>query len=330
MMVDDARTDKIPLLVLAGPTAVGKTALAMEVAQALQTEIVSADSAQIYRDLDIGTAKPSAAEQRRVIHHLIDMVYPDQAFSVADYQKAAFRTIKALWQEGKLPFMVGGTGLYIRAVIDAYAFGAKGANPQIRATLSALAEARGTEYLHRQLEGIDPHAAAAIHPRDSRRIIRALEVYSLEGKPISEQVSRTRQEQSPYQVLFFGLRVDRDILYRRIEERVDLMIQQGFLEEVRSLYHRGYGENSPGMQILGYRQLLAYLQGRCGWEETVAEIKKQTRNLAKRQLTWFRRDEALKWLDYGANDEQNHAQDQFKEIICLKVKEILTARANNT
>jgi len=314
----------IPLLVLVGPTAVGKTALAVKVAQRLQTEIISADSAQVYRCLDIGTAKPSAGERKAAPHHLIDIVDPDCNFSVADYQKQANKIIQNLWQGNKLPFLVGGTGLYINAVIEGYAFGQKGANPQVREHYEQLAAVEGLGSLYEKLKGIDPEAASKIHPNDRKRIIRALEVYDQEGRPISQQVARTTEKKPPYDPVIFGLHMDREMLYERIEKRVELMLEAGWLDEVRQLHEKGYGENDPGMQVLGYRQLLAYLQGQYSWEYTIAEIKKQTRNLAKRQLTWFRRNKNITWLKVTEHTDI----DNLTENICFKVKDLAPARAN--
>ena len=288
----------IPLLALVGPTAAGKSDLAMRVARRLETDIISVDSAQVYRGLDIGTAKPTAEEQRLVRHHLIDLVEPDQDYSVADYQRQARQVITGLRQRGRLPFMVGGTGLYLRAVTRGYAFGDRGGDENLRRRLGAEADRYGAGALHRRLERLDPAAAAKIHPRDRRRIIRALEVFTLEGSPISGQVERTeKQEDRPYRLLLFGLTLPRPELYRAIEERTDRMLARGFAGEVEGLLERGYPRSSPGLQILGYRQIAAHIEGEAGWEETVGEIKKQTRRLAKRQLTWFRREREIIWLD---------------------------------
>jgi len=317
-------SDPIPLIVLAGPTAVGKSALAMHMARLLGTDIISADSAQVYRRLNIGTAKPSAPEQQEINHHLIDLVNPDQPFSAADYQRAAQRVIDLLFKANKLPFMVGGTGLYIRAVTDSYAFGKKGSSIPLRESLSAEAEMKGLETLYNRLAVVDPAAASKIHPNDRRRIIRALEVYILEGRPISEQVSSTECANSPYLVKTFCLTMDRDYLYERIESRVDQMLASGFLEEVKSLKCDGYNSADPGMQILGYRQLVNYLENATTWDDTVAEIKKQTRNLAKRQLTWFRRIKGITWLDAGNKDNLL----KNAEIIYNAVKELSPFRAN--
>ncbi len=309
----------IPLLVLAGPTAAGKSALAMRLAPMLQTDIISADSAQVYRGLDVGTAKPTAAEQAMVCHHLIDVVEPDEDYSVAEYQRDAKRLIGRLWSGGRLPFMVGGTGLYLRAVTENYAFGKKGGERAFRERLEAEADSAGSEALHERLKAHDPAAAAIIHPRDRRRIIRALEVFILEGSRISAQVERTQKGKTPYRLLIFGLTMPRPQLYRAIEERVEAMLERGLFEEVRMLLSRGYPRSSPGLQILGYRQAAACLAGEIPREEAVKEIKTQTRRLAKRQLTWFRRDRGIQWLDVSAAGRVERAA----EIISCRVKEIL-------
>ncbi|MEW5785307.1 MAG: tRNA (adenosine(37)-N6)-dimethylallyltransferase MiaA [Bacillota bacterium] len=320
-----AARDKPLLLVLAGPTAIGKSALGLALAPRLNAEIICADSAQIYRRLDIGTAKPTLREQEAVTHHLIDLVEPDQDFSVADYQKAAYRVIGQLLERGKLPFLIGGTGLYLKAVTDGYTFGARGKSTPLRESLTRQAQCEGLELLYRRLVELDPEAAARIHPRDQRRIIRALEVQTLEGRPISRQVELTREQESPYRLLMFGLTAPRPLLYRRIEERVEAMLKQGFLEEVEALLAQGFTPECPGLQILGYRQLVGYLKGSMKREEAIEEIKRQTRHLAKRQYTWFRREERITWLDLASEA----GLDSAAEIISNKLKEILSQQANN-
>ncbi len=319
-MNDNNSNELIPLIILAGPTAVGKTSVALELAYLLKTDIISADSAQVYRGLDIGTAKPTVQEQEKARHHLIDLVNPDQNYSAADYQKDADRVIMHLWQQNKLPFMVGGTGLYIKAVTDRFAFGPKGADQELRDKFIKQCDEDGLDRLYEKLSTVDPEAASKIHPNDRKRIIRALEVYTLEGKQISGQVSETKTNISPYRLFYHGLTMDRDQLYNRIDRRVDLMIEEGFLEEVRSLIEKGYSLNSPGMQILGYRQLAEYLEGNISFNAAVQEIKKQTRNLAKRQLTWFRREEAIEW--YEINNQSTFSD--IAENIYSKVKDICT------
>ncbi len=317
---------KIPLLLLVGPTAVGKSAVAMMVARSLSTEIISADSAQVYRYLDIGTAKPTAKEQQTVTHHLIDIISPDQLYNAAAYQKDAARIIKEVWKRGSIPFMVGGTGLYIKAVTDRYAFGSEGADLRLRAIYEELACSEGLEKLFERLKAVDPDAAARIHPNDKRRIIRALEVFTMEGKQISDQVRKTGQDESPYDLYAYGLNMDRELLYKSIENRVDTMIESGLLEEVNSLVSRGYTNESPGMQVLGYKQLLMYLKEQLKWDDAMVEIKKQTRNLAKRQLTWFRREPAITW--FTVTDQKSLMT--ITENICTKVKDLASTRANTT
>lgn len=318
-MKEAAREEKQPLVVLVGPTAVGKSALALETAPLLQAEIICADSAQVYRHLNIGTAKPTDEEKRKVRHHLIDLVEPDRDFSVADFQKQAYLKIDEVTRRGRLPFLVGGTGLYVNAVIDHYAFGKKGKNDSLREELGSLAEAKGTESLHRRLAQVDQKAAEGIHPRDRRRIIRALEVYYREGTPISRQVEKTKKRQSRYRLFYYGLQMPRPLLYRRIEERVDAMMEQGFIDEVKELLKLGYPATAPGLQILGYRQLVNHLQGRMDLDDAIGEIKQHTRNLAKRQITWFKRDKRIEWLEIS----ENVSLDHFAEIVYSKVKEIL-------
>lgn len=325
MKAEASLENKQPLVILAGPTAVGKSALALAAAPLLHAEIICADSAQIYRRLDIGTAKPTAEEKQKVAHHLVDMVEPDRDFSVADYQKEAYRRIEEIAAQKRIPLLVGGTGLYINAVIDRYAFGKRGKSSALRDKLELEAAAHGTEALHRRLSKVDPVSAKVIHPRDRRRIIRALEVYYQEGVPISSQVERTRRKQSRYNLCYFAIQMPRPELYRRIEKRVDTMINQGFIDEVKGLLEEGYSPSSPGLQILGYRQLVNYLQGRIALDSAIAEIKQHTRNLAKRQLTWFRRDSRIVWLDAGGDT----GLESLAEIIYSKVKEILPLQTNN-
>lgn len=313
---------KIKLLALVGPTAAGKSALAIQVAQRLGGEIVTADSAQIYRYLDIGTAKPTQKERRLVPHHLVDLVEPDQYFSVADYQEAAYREIKKIASAGRLPLLVGGTGLYINAVIDRYAFLAGGKNERLRRRLRDEAKQKGLPHLYRRLEGVDPRAAAKIHPHDQRRIIRALEVYLQEGRPISEQEEATRRRKPIFDLVIYGLTLPRPQLYERIHRRLQSMLEAGFLEEVRQVLARGFPPRCRGLQSLGYRQLVQYLTGGSDkeWEATVDNIRRDTRRLAKRQLTWFRRDPRIRWLEY----EEGEGPTVFAETISSRVKEILS------
>jgi len=313
---------------LAGPTAVGKSALAMRLAKMLKSDIISADSAQIYRYLNIGTAKPTASEQKEVQHHLLDLADPDQRYTVADFQKEANKIITRLWELKKIPFMVGGTGLYIQAVTDSYSFGNKGASREFRDSLKKQAgEKDGLEKLYNRLKEVDSATANKIHRNDKRRIIRALEVYHFEKTPISSQEKRTRPENSPYKTKLYILNMERSMLYQRIESRVDVMLKQGFVKEVEALYYKGFDVDSPGMQILGYRQILSFLKNELELKDAVAEIKKQTRNLAKRQLTWFRRMKGASWIETnGDNDDL----ERIAQIICDEVKELGPLQSNTT
>lgn len=284
------------LLILAGPTAVGKSELGMLLAERLGGEILAADSMQVYRLMDIGTAKPTPEERARIPHHLLDLVYPDEPFSAAAYARAFAAAAADVAGRGRLPIVVGGTGLYIRAAVRQLLFPDIGARPELRERLKKEAAAVGKAELHRRLALVDPEAAARIHPNDLFRTIRALEVYEATGRPITAW-QRDERRSSPYEAVFLGLARERAELYQRIDARADAMMAQGFPGEVESLLARGYSPDLPPMQGLGYRELCAYFGGRCGWDEAVAEIKKRTRNYAKRQLTWFRREPDLSWID---------------------------------
>lgn len=284
------------LLVIAGPTAVGKTDTALAVAKRVGGEIISADSVQVYRGLDIGAAKPTRQEREEVPHHLLDIVGPTENYTVARYQDDAARVIAEVQGRGKLPILVGGTGLYIRAVVQGYAFGEKGEDKALRDRLRREAEEHGPEALHRRLAVVDPVSAAKLHPNDLRRVIRALEFYESSCEPISRQERRTAGE-SVYDTQMFCLSMPRELLYRRIETRVDQMVAAGLVDEVRGLLNNGVPMDAKSMQSLGYKQLVAHLQGELSLEAAVALIKRDTRRYAKRQLTWFRREEHAVWLD---------------------------------
>lgn len=286
---------KAPLLIIVGPTAVGKTALAVELALALGGEVISGDSTQVYRGMDIGTAKVRPDEMKGVPHHLIDILRPDEPFSVAEFQSRVDAAIAEIRGRGRLPILAGGTGLYVRAVRMAYQFleGSE-ADPELRARLQAEEGAHGTGYLHRRLSEIDPAAAAKLHPNDSRRIIRALEVWERTGTRISE--TQVAEEAEPrYDDLFIGLNMERELLYERIDRRVDLMLAEGFLDEVTALMAQ-YPAGLTSLHTLGYRELIQYRQGLSTLEEAVHLIKRNTRRFAKRQLTWFRREADLRWF----------------------------------
>ncbi len=282
------------LLVITGPTAVGKSEVALEVAVKARGEIVSADSMQIYRGLDRGTAKPSAQDRARVAHHLVDVVEPDRTFSVAEYQSLAREAVAAINRRGKLPLLVGGTGLYISAVVDYAEFPPVPPRPALRRRLAAIAAARGAAALHRCLAARDPEAATRIHPHDARRLIRALEVLSqggtlrMDGKP-----------PPAYDLLMFGLSRPRAELYRRIEARVEQMFREGLVEEVAALRARGLGRRHQSLQALGYKEVLGYLAGEYDLDQALYLVKRNTRRYAKRQLTWLCRDARITWITLG-------------------------------
>jgi len=287
-----------PLVVLLGPTASGKTALALAVAKALDGEIVSADSRQLYRGMDIGTAKPSAHERAGVPHHLIDLVDPDETFSLAQYQRAAYAAIHAIHARGRLPLLVGGTGQYITAVVEGWGIPEVPPNPDLRAQLEEYAEQHGARALHQRLHAVDPDAAAAIDYRNVRRVVRALEVYHETGTPISALQRRTPP---PFRILQLGLTLPRDELYARIDARLDRMLAAGLLDEVRALLAAGYTWETPALSGLGYAQWEPYLSGAAPFAEAAAAIRRETRAFARRQDTWFNgHDSGIEWLDAAA------------------------------
>jgi len=303
---------KLRLLTIVGPTAVGKSDVALILAQRLEGEIVSADSMQVYRGMDLGTAKPSLAEQALVRHHLIDLVEPDSEFSVAQYQSIARETIAQIHQRGKLPILVGGSGLYIRAVIDKLNFPpTAGILGKIRKDLQEEAK---TKSLFQELARLDPEGAERIDPTNTRRIIRALEVIRLTGRPFSQYQKEWPKRESIYDLRIFGLSLPRSELYRRIEDRVDRMFKEGFLEEVKGLVAQGYSDALTSRQALGYKETLDYLKGDFSWAETVELIKKKTRHLAKRQMTWFGRDPRIEWIDLSGKSPSTVASEIISQL----------------
>ena len=284
------------LLCLLGPTAVGKTEIAIQLAQRLDAEIVSVDSRQIYRQMDIGTAKPTPEERQSARHHLIDCVDISQPFSVADYQSLADTAIADIQNRGKRILLVGGAGLYFRAVVDGL-FEGPGADPALRKRLEEEAARFGVDALHKRLQTCDPESAERIHPNNLVRVIRALEVYELAGTPMSELQQQWHPKKQRYPFIAFGLTMPRALLYSRIEQRVDVMLANGLIAEVESLLAAGYARDSVALQSFGYRELIAYLDGNCTYLEAISQLKQNTRRFAKRQLTWFRKDTRIEWLD---------------------------------
>jgi len=288
---------KNKVIVIAGPTATGKTALAVELAIKVGGEVVSADSMQIYRKMDIGTAKPTMEERRGIPHHMIDIVDPDEEFSVAQFKSAADSCIREIIGRGKVPIVAGGTGLYINSLVYNISFSDTTSDWDYREELSELALKQGPQVLHKMLEEIDPESARTIHPNNVKRVIRALEVYKTTGKPISAHKEVSREIPPPYDYKIFGLELSRDTLYSRIEERVDKMMEMGLYEEVEGLLKSGYSPDLVSLQGIGYKEIIAAIRGDYSLNTAIEEIKKGTRHLAKRQITWFKKTEGLKWID---------------------------------
>ena len=287
---------KSKLLCLLGPTAVGKTEIAIQLAQHLNAEIVSVDSRQIYRQMDIGTAKPTTEEQQAARHHIIDCVDIAQSFSVADYQSLADAAILDIQNRGKQVLLVGGAGLYFRSIVDGL-FEGPGADVTLRKQLAQEAAQHGVEVLHDRLRACDPESADRIHPNNLTRVIRALEVYELTGMPMSEHQQQWHHEKQRYPFTAFCLTMPRTQLYHRIEQRVDVMLANGLIAEVEALLAAGYSQETFALQSFGYKELIAYLDGRCTYLEAVEQLKQNTRRFAKRQLTWFRKDTRIEWID---------------------------------
>jgi tRNA dimethylallyltransferase len=292
------KIDPKPLAVILGPTAVGKSHLALKLAQDWGTEIVGADALQIYKGMDIGTAKPSVHERSLVPHHMIDIVYPDEPYNAGRYEREAREAIERVHRAGKVPLLVGGCGLYLKAVLHGL-FAGPQTDLKLRKQLQQEADAHGEYYLYERLREVDPQTAERLHHKDRSRLIRAIEVYLLTGTPISVLQRRHSFQQVRYQTRIIGLTRDRADLYARIEKRVDQMIEEGLIAEVEKLLDLGYSEDSTALQGLGYKQIVAMLKGKYSFEDAVHLLKTDTRHYAKRQFTWFRQVENIHWIDLG-------------------------------
>ena len=303
---------KIPLIVVGGPTASGKTALAIELAKALDGEIVSADSMQIYKYMDIGTAKPTTDELKECPHHLIGFREPDCDFSVADYTELAHKTIADITARGKVAIMCGGTGLYINSVVNDVDFGEYENDYELRKSLDELAKKDGAGVLLDMLAEFDPVSAKRLHPNNIKRIIRAIEFYKVSGVPISEHQERTKLKESRYDATMFLINHNREVLYDRINRRVDIMISDGLVDEVRSIMNMGYSRDLNSMQGIGYKEMIAYLEGEISLADAIDMIKQNSRRYAKRQLTWFRRDGRINML--SPDDAVNEALGILKKV----------------
>ena len=291
-------TAKPKIIIICGPTAIGKTTVAIDLAQRFAGQIIGADSMQVYKYMDIGTAKPTAAERARVVHHMVDFVEPDESFDAAQYAARAREKIIELDQQRITPFVVGGTGLYIKALLYGL-FDEKVSDPEIRDRLKAEAGTHGIQFLHERLSRQDPETAKRLHPNDTYRILRALEVIATTGQAISKHHKKHGFFDQPFASLKIGLEMDRTLLYERINRRVDAMISAGFLDEVKSLLARGYSADLKPMQSIGYRHMTDYIEGRLNWAECVRTMKRDHRRYAKRQLTWFGADSEIIWKAPG-------------------------------
>ena len=302
---------KRPMIILAGPTAVGKTAASIRLAKAVGGEIISADSMQVYRHMDIGSAKIRPEEMEGVPHYLVDVLEPEEDFNVVRFQQMAKAAAEEIYSRGRIPIAAGGTGFYIQALLYDIDFTENDGDSSFRRELEKTAEEKGGEYLHSLLQEADPEAALQIHPHNIKRMIRALEFHHQTGGKISEHNETEREKESPYNFAYFVLTDDRSRLYDRIDRRVDLMMEEGLLDEVRFLKERGVRRDSTAMQGLGYKELYAFLDGEYPLEEAVRIIKRDTRHFAKRQLTWFKRERDVIWADKSVIGQDDDAVIDF-------------------
>lgn len=312
------RASKHPLVILTGPTAVGKTALSVALAKAIGGEIISADSMQVYRHMDIGSAKVTKEEMAGVPHHLIDVLEPTEEFNVVLFQQMARQAVEEICGRGHIPVLVGGTGFYIQALLYDIDFTENDENTGLRRSLEEIARQNGPEALYERLREIDPESCESIHAHNVKRVIRAIEFYEKTGKKISAHNQEQRQNESPYRFAYFVLNDDRENVYRQIDARVDRMMEEGLVEEVRALQAMGCRRGMVSMQGLGYKEILAFLEGEISSEEAVYLIKRDTRHFAKRQLTWFRREKEVIWVektdfDHNSQNILNFMQEILRE-----------------
>ena len=310
-----------PVVVIMGPTAIGKSRIAIEVARALGTEILTADSRQVYRGMDIGTDKPTMLERQGVPHQLIDLVDPDQHFNVGDYRHYAVSAIEKLHQQGQIPLIAGGTGLYIQTLLHGLWSGPP-ANWDLRKQLDIQAQEKGSAYIHQQLSRVDPMLAKHVHPNDYVKIQRGLEVYQALGIPLSEVHQRHGFQESPYHALVIGLSMERDRLYQRIESRVELEIEKGLIQETQQLLDQGFDRDLSSMKSLGYRQMSGFIAGDYTYDEAVRILKRDTRHFAKRQITWFRRESSTEWLHIENQEPSTHVAERIHHHVNTFLSEL--------
>lgn len=314
--------EKKPLVILTGPTAVGKTRTSIDLARRIGGEIISADSMQVYRGMDIGSAKITDEEMEGIPHYLIDILEPEEEFNVVLFQKKAKEAMEQIYAKGKIPILVGGTGFYIQAVLYDIDFTEENGDGVYRAFLEKEGQEKGAEYLHQMLSRVDKESAEEIPANNKKRVIRALEYYHLTGEKISEHNKKQRQKESPYAFCYFVLNEDRQKLYERIDKRVDKMLDLGLVEEVEKLKKRGMKRDMVSMQGLGYKEILEYLDKECTLDEAVYKLKRDTRHFAKRQLTWFRRERDVEFIDMGYYRERTGELYDYMEEL-LRKKQVL-------
>ena len=300
---------------IVGPTGVGKTETSVLVAKKLNTEIISCDSMQVYKGMDIGTAKVTKGEMQGVKHYMIDVAEPTQSFSVGDYVELAKPIMEKIFKEGKIPVIAGGTGLYVDSLLNGTEFGDGEKDLKYRTELESLAQKQGAQHLHNMLESVDLESAKAIHPNNIKRVIRALEYYHITGEPISEHNKKTQKIPSPYKTCYIGLTRNRDELYERIDRRVDIMMQSGLVDEVKRIVKQGVNKSHTAMQALGYKEIYDYLRGFSTLDEAVRLIKRDSRHYAKRQMTWFNRNKNIHWINLSEVSDAGQASELCIDII---------------
>jgi tRNA dimethylallyltransferase len=307
------------IIVIVGPTAVGKTYISVELAKKLNTEIISADSMQIYKGMNIGTAKITEEEKQGIIHHMIDIISPDEEYSVSEFKYDAEKIIDRLLSENRIPIIVGGSGLYVNSLIYDLDFGNTKSNKKLREYYTYYYKEHGEDALYDKLLKIDPVAAEKIHKNNIKRIIRALEVYDITGVKFSELNTDIRKKSNKYDCILIGLSMERKVLYERINQRVDEMLSKGLVDEVNSLIKKGYRKNLVSMRGIGYKEIIEYLEGNTDYEEAVNTLKQNTRRFAKRQYTWFLKDENVKWFSVDNPSEIDKTLDSIIEYLSTRI-----------
>lgn len=311
--------EKKKLIILTGPTAVGKTKLSIETARMLNAEIISADSMQVYKYMDIGTAKITKEEMEDITHYMVDELEPEEEFNVVVFKRLALKYMDEIYKKGKIPLIVGGTGFYIQALLYDIDFTENDDDGgAIRKELEELVRVKGEEYLHSELAKVDKESADDIHPNNVKKVIRALEYYRLTGQKMSEHNKEQRQKESPYNFLYLVLNDDRQLLYDRIDKRIDIMLKDGLIDEVKFLKEKGYTKDLVSMQGLGYKEILDYLDGSSTLDEAIYILKRDTRHFAKRQLTWFRREKVTTWIDKSKFENDEAILEYIKDLAIEK------------